>query len=128
LPQTQSLPLGPAAAPSQDLVDLEMLRQVPQNARESKQGYARRLFRAFPRLTVSHLSRLSGVHDNNLRQDPTFRELPAELVPIREEHPQREGENNQAYARRLFREQPQHNLTVPQLSHLSGVMEGDLKK
>jgi len=106
--------------------DLAPIReQVPQLEGENNQTYARRLHLARPQLTLPQISQLSGVAESNLKRDPAFQELPADLAPIREQAPQLEGENNQAYARRLHREHPQ--LTLPQISLLSGVMESLLK-
>jgi len=107
--------------------DLALIRvQVPQLEGEKNQVYARRLHAAHPQLTLPQISQLSGVMEGNLKQDPAFRELPADLAPIREQVPQLEGEKSQAYARRLHVAHPQ--LTLPQISQLSGVMEGNLKQ
>jgi len=107
--------------------DLAHIReQVPQLEGEKNRVYARRLYVAHPQLTLSQISLLSGVIEGNLKLDPAFQELPAELAPIREQFPQLEGENNQAYARRLHVARPQ--LTLPQISQLSGVIEASLKR
>ncbi|MBW8827919.1 MAG: hypothetical protein JF606_00495, partial [Burkholderiales bacterium] len=100
--------------------------QVPQLDGERNQAYARRLHSAHPQLTFSEISQLSGVMEYNLKQDPAFRELPADLAPIRAQVPQRDGERNLAYARRLHSERPQ--LTRSEISLLSGVTEGNLKR
>jgi hypothetical protein len=75
---------------------------------------------------LSEISRLSGVTVSRLNQDPAFRVLPPYLDPIREQVPQREGEKNQAYARRLRQERPQ--LTRSEISQLSGVPVCTLKR
>ena len=107
--------------------DLAPIReQVPQLEGEKNQAYARRLRLARPQLTLSQISQLSGVMENNLKRDPAFQELPADLPPIREQVPQLEGEKNQAYARRLHLARPQ--LTLPQISQLSGVVVRNLKR
>ena len=100
--------------------------QAPQREGESNAAYARRLHLEQPRLALSQISLLSGVMENHLRFDPAFRLLPDDLLHIREQAPQVEGETNGAYARRLHLEQPQ--LTLPQISLLSGVIESNLKR
>ncbi|MBW8831941.1 MAG: hypothetical protein JF606_21490 [Burkholderiales bacterium] len=83
---------------------MTMLRaQIPQRQGEKNSAYARRLHRARPPITLSQISELSGVTESNLKQDPAFWPLPENLAPIREQLPQRDGENKQTYARRLHR-------------------------
>ncbi|MBW8832621.1 MAG: hypothetical protein JF606_25135, partial [Burkholderiales bacterium] len=112
----------PVASASENVADLTMLdAPIPQRQGETKQAYARRLHRARPHLTRPELSRLSGVMAWNLKQDPAFQALPEHLARIREQLPQREGESNIGYARRLHSE-------LSELSRLSGVTEQHLKE
>ncbi|MBW8832212.1 MAG: hypothetical protein JF606_22950 [Burkholderiales bacterium] len=103
-------------------------KQVPQRKPkgESKQACARRLRSAHPQLTLHEICQLSGVMECHLKQDPAFWEFPAHLAPIRAQIPQIKGEKNQVYARRLRNECSQ--LTLFELSLLSGVKESDLKR
>ncbi|MBW8831942.1 MAG: hypothetical protein JF606_21495 [Burkholderiales bacterium] len=100
--------------------------QLPQRDGENKQTYARRLHGAHQHLTWSELSRLSGVREGHLKEDPAFQALPPRLAPIREQLPQRDGENKQTYARRLH--SAHQHLTWSELSLVSGVTERSLKK
>jgi len=126
---TYGTALGAALVETFDCCSLQSLpvlrERVPKRDGENNQAYARRLRLELPQLTLPQISQLSGVKKSNLKQDPAFGELPADLAPIREQIPQLEGEKNQAYARRLHLARPQ--LTLRQISQLSGVTESNLK-
>ena len=85
-------------------------QQLPQREGESNRAYARRLHRERPQLNLTEISLLSGVVTSHLSQDDMFQ---AALESIRQQHPQREGESNRAFARRLHRERPQPSLQAP---------------
>jgi len=103
-----------------------IFQRFPQAEGEKDQPYARRLHGVLPQLSVHQISLLSGVTKRRLMNDPAFRELPEDLVPILQRFPRAKGERNKPYARRLHGVLSQ--LTVTQISLLSGVLESDLRK
>ncbi|RFP13279.1 hypothetical protein D0T25_23980 [Duganella sp. BJB488] len=99
-------------------------RRTPRRNGETNTAYARRLLESHPRLTLEHLSLLSGALKGNLIQNPAFHKLPVELALIHRNLPRGDGEAKQGYARRLFQLHPQ--LTLRQLSLLSGALKSSL--
>jgi hypothetical protein len=101
---------------------------VPRQDREADHAYARPLHQQRPGLSpsLSEPSLLSGASENNLSGDPAFQALFRELAAIRDDVPRRDGESNQAYARRLHQQRP--DLNRCELSLLSGASESRLRR
>ena len=93
---------------------------------ESAIRYARRLYTAYPHLTLEQLAELSHAKIYNLRADPSFAPLPIHLAATASALPRIEGETGAAYARRLLLHHPQ--LSIDELSRVSGVAKGALKQ
>jgi hypothetical protein len=100
--------------------DLAVIRDIqPRRDGETNQAYGRRLIRQsglWRGRSPYELSLTSGAPESHLRRQ--------QLAVIRDGLPRRDGETNQAYARRLHRERP--DLRLSELSLLSGVPESHL--
>jgi hypothetical protein len=92
----------------------------PRRDGETDQAYGRRLIRQrghWRGHSPYELSLISGAPESHLRRQ--------QLAAIRDGLPRRDGETNQAYARRLLQERP--DLSLSELSVLLGVPESDLR-
>jgi hypothetical protein len=99
---------------------------VPQEEGETGRDYARRLHAQQLGLSLNQLFLLSGAPASQLRGDPAFHALFAELAAVRDILPRWEGEANQAYAERLHEQRP--DLGPNELSVLSGALVSQLRR
>lgn len=84
--------------------------EIPREAGEAGQDYARKLRAKRGDLSIADISHLSGVSESNLRQDAAFGEVPAHVLAMRQQHLRGPKQNGQAYARQLREAFPEARL------------------